>query len=88
MINMALAKLRLRGLIKNFLCIQSKPVAINTAFALDENIYSEIISSGCAIGHLKFLLDDNEGWIRKISFTNSGEQKFLKNIKNATMLIY
>jgi len=46
-----------------------------------ENIYAEIISSGCAIGHLKFLLDDNEGWIRKISFTNSGEQKILKEHK-------
>jgi G3E family GTPase len=59
----------------------SKPVAINTAFDLVENICSGIIRSGYAIGHLKFLLDDNEGWTRKISFANSGQQKILKEPK-------
>lgn len=58
-----------------------KPVALNTAFDLIENIYFTIIRSDCAIGHLKFLLDDNEGWTRKISFTNNRQQKFLKEQK-------
>ena len=58
-----------------------KSVAINTAFDLVDSIYSAIIRSGCTIGHLKFLLDDNEGWIRKISFTNNGQQNFLKEYK-------
>jgi Ni2+-binding GTPase involved in maturation of urease and hydrogenase len=59
----------------------SKPVAINTAFDLIENIYSAIIRSDYVIGHLKFLLDDNEGWTRKISFTNSRQQRILKEQK-------
>jgi G3E family GTPase len=69
----------------------ANPVAVNTAIRLAENIYNKIRKAGYTIGHLKFLLDDSEGWITKISYTSGGRRNddsaSLHNTRHVSFLI-
>jgi hypothetical protein len=57
-------------------------VAVKVASTLTDIIHNKIQQAGYTIGHLKFLLSDNE-WHKKISYTINGTQE-----DNATKEIY